>query len=90
MLASVIKDTKVRCNTIAPGLFPSEMTSQTAGEGNHRVIDREVNNVAGRSGSATDLASTILLLAGHGGSFYNSQIFYPDGGMTLIDAAVNN
>lgn len=30
------------------------------------------------------MAATILFLASHGGTFYNEQIMYPDGGMRPI------
>jgi NAD(P)-dependent dehydrogenase (short-subunit alcohol dehydrogenase family) len=34
----------------------------------------------GRPGKDTDMAATVLFLAGPGGVFYNEQIVYPDGG----------
>jgi hypothetical protein len=35
---------------------------------------------AGRAGRESDIGSTVLLLASIGGSFYNHQILFPDGG----------
>jgi NAD(P)-dependent dehydrogenase (short-subunit alcohol dehydrogenase family) len=80
MLATLCKDVKVRVNVIAPGLFPSEMTTGESDEGNKSSITRKVANAAGRPGNDTDMAATILFLVGNGGLFYNGQIVYPDGG----------
>ncbi|KAG4257891.1 hypothetical protein FPRO03_02846 [Fusarium proliferatum] len=79
MIATLTKDVKVRVNVIAPGLFPSEMTTGESDEGNKSNIDKKMTNPAGRPGHDTDMAATILFLAGKGGLFYNGQIVYPDG-----------
>jgi NAD(P)-dependent dehydrogenase (short-subunit alcohol dehydrogenase family) len=79
-LASLFKDVKVRVNVIAPGLFPSEMTTGESDESNKSKIEKQLSNPAGRAGKDTDMGATILMLAGHGGLFYNGQILYPDGG----------
>ncbi|KAF2119791.1 short chain dehydrogenase/reductase [Lophiotrema nucula] len=84
MLATALTQTKVRVNVIAPGMFPSEMTTGESGEDNKSVIDKELSNPAGRAGKDTDMAATVLFLAGPGGIFYNEQILYPDGGSTLV------
>jgi len=80
MLATVFKECKVRVNVIAPGVFPSEMTAGDSGEDNKSKLDMQPSNPAGRTGQDTDMAATILFLAGSGGVFYNEQILYPDGG----------
>ncbi|KAF9770213.1 hypothetical protein IL306_012269 [Fusarium sp. DS 682] len=90
MIATLSKDVKVRVNVIAPGLFPSEMTTGESNEGNKSNIDKKMTNLAGRPGHDTDMAATILFLAGKGGLFYNGQIVYPDGGSTLINPAIAN
>lgn len=87
MLATTFKDVKVRVNTIAPGVFPSEMTTGSSGDDNKSKLDMEMSNPAGRPGHDTDMAATILFLAGKGGVFYNDQILYPDGGNTLVQPA---
>ena len=84
MLATTLHQTKVRVNTIAPGLFPSEMTAGSSGEDNKSTLDNKPTNPAQRTGHDTDMAATILFLAGKGGLFYNHQILYPDGGKTLL------
>ncbi|RKK17050.1 hypothetical protein BFJ66_g8575 [Fusarium oxysporum f. sp. cepae] len=90
MIATLTKDIKVRVNVIAPGLFPSEMTTGESDEGNKSNIDKKMINPAGRPGHDTDMAATILFLAVKGGLFYNGQIVYPDGGSTLISPAIAN
>lgn len=80
MLATTFQNVKVRVNTIAPGVFPSEMTAGSSGEDNKSQLDMEMSNPAQRPGHDTDMGATILFLAGKGGVFYNDQILYPDGG----------
>lgn len=90
ILAAVFKDLRVRVNVIAPGLFPSEMTTGRSDADNKSVLDIRASNPSGRTGRDADMAATVLFLAGRGGAFYNSQIVYPDGGNTLIEPAVAN
>lgn len=80
ILATTFKDIPVRVNVIAPGVFPSEMNAGPSGEDNKSKLTSEATNPAGRYGHDTDMASTILFLAGKSGLFYNGQILYPDGG----------
>ena len=95
MLATTFKDVKVRVNTIAPGVFPSEMTAGSSGEDNKSQLDMELSNPSGRTGHDSDMAATILFLAGKGGVFYNDQVLYPDGGefyaiVSLAQRAIAN
>jgi len=60
------------------------MTTGSSDEDNKSVIKSEMSNPAGRPGKDTDMAATVLLLAGPGGVFFNEQILYPDGGNTLV------
>jgi NAD(P)-dependent dehydrogenase (short-subunit alcohol dehydrogenase family) len=80
MLATTFVDTKIRVNSIAPGVFPSEMTAGDSNEHQKSELDSEASNPAGRYGADTDMGACILFLAGPGGVFLNSQIIYPDGG----------
>ncbi|KAE9981705.1 hypothetical protein BLS_007102 [Venturia inaequalis] len=87
MLATTFKDTKVRVNTIAPGVFPSEMTTGESGEDQKSSMDTKMSTPSGRPGNESDMAATVLFLAGPGGVFYNDQIMYPDGGNTIVQPA---
>lgn len=88
ILATLCKDVKVRVNVIAPGLFPSEMTTGKSDEGNKSEIKKKMSNPAGRPGNDSDMAATILFLVGKGGLFYNGQIVYPDGGKSQLPCHV--
>lgn len=83
MLATTFTGTKVRVNCIAPGIFPSEMTAGSSDENQKSQLDPSSSNPAGRKGADQDMAATILFLAGKGGTFYNHQVLYPDGGNTI-------
>lgn len=60
------------------------MTTGESGEDNKSKIDSQMSNPAGRPGNDYDMAASILFLAGPGGVFYNEQILFPDGGMSLV------
>lgn len=83
MMATTFKDVPVRVNVIAPGLFPSEMTTDTSGDDNKSQLNVKSSTPAGRTGQDSDMGATILFLAGKSGLFYNGQILYPDGGKFL-------
>jgi len=87
MLATTFVDAKIRVNCIAPGIFPSEMTTGESGEDQKSSIDKEMSSPAGRAGHDTDMGACILLLAGPGGLFLNNQVLYPDGGNILVQPA---
>jgi NAD(P)-dependent dehydrogenase (short-subunit alcohol dehydrogenase family) len=87
MLATTFTQTKIRVNCIAPGLFPSEMTTGKSDDTQKSEIDKELSNPAGRPGNDADMAACVLYLAGPGGLFLNSQVIYPDGGNVLVQPA---
>jgi NAD(P)-dependent dehydrogenase (short-subunit alcohol dehydrogenase family) len=87
MLATTLTETKIRVNCIAPGLFPSEMTTGMSDDAQKSEIDKKLSNPAGRPGNDADMAACILYLVGPGGLFLNSQVIYPDGGMVLVQPA---
>lgn len=87
MLATTFVETGVRVNVIAPGIFPSEMTAGESDADQKSQLDKGSSNPAGRKGEDSDMAATILMLAGKGGVFYNHQIMFPDGGNTLTQPA---
>lgn len=83
MMATTFVEAKVRVNSIAPGVFPSEMTAGDSNEHQKSKLDSEASNPAGRYGHDTDMGACILFLAGPGGVFMNGQVVYPDGGEPL-------
>ena len=87
MLASTFAEVKIRVNCIAPGLFPSEMTTGSSEDDQKSNIDKKSSNPAGRPGSDADMAACILFLTGPGGLFLNNQELYPDGGNILVQPA---
>lgn len=89
MQANQFVETKVRVNCIAPGIFPSEMTTGSSDQDQKSRIDRKVGNPAGRPGNEQDMAACILYLASPGAVFLNAQILHPDGGATLVSPASN-
>lgn len=85
-LANTFVDCKVRVNSIAPGIFPSEMTAKESNDNNKSELpDAGKGLPAGRPGKDEDMAASILFLAGRSGVFYNGQIIHPDGGALVIN-----
>ncbi|WQF89444.1 Putative short-chain dehydrogenase/reductase SDR, NAD(P)-binding domain superfamily [Colletotrichum destructivum] len=76
---------KVRINSIAPGVFPSEMTTkESADEQQKSAIPKEkyADKVpAGRPGKDEDMAATVLYFACN--QYLNGQTLAVDGGYTL-------
>lgn len=81
ILSKSFARTGVRVNMLAPGIFPTEMTAGGSGPDQKSSLEQmAMPNVADRPGNEVDMAASILLLAGRGGSFYYNQILHPDGG----------
>jgi NAD(P)-dependent dehydrogenase (short-subunit alcohol dehydrogenase family) len=87
MLANRLVETKIRVNCIAPGLFPSEMTTGSSDDKQKSQIDTKSSNPAGRPGNDADMGACILFLAGPGGLFLSSQVIYPEGWHILVRPA---
>ncbi|KAJ8131319.1 hypothetical protein O1611_g2304 [Lasiodiplodia mahajangana] len=84
---------RIRCNTIIPGIYPSEMTKESmAGlekfpgiEGHEQYFtDASVLTAdkapAQRSGGEEDFAGAILFLASRAGAYINGECLLSDGG----------
>jgi len=87
IMATTFSEAKIRVNSIAPGVFPSEMTAGESDEHQKSDLGSEASNPSGRYGSETDMGACVLFLAGPGGMFLNGQIVYPDGGNLLVAPA---
>ncbi|KAF2130746.1 NAD(P)-binding protein [Dothidotthia symphoricarpi CBS 119687] len=86
MLASEISknEIKVRVNSIAPGVFPSEMTTQESRDDNQKSEmpkDHKEGLPSSRPGKDSDMAQTILFVASC--QYLNGQTVTVDGGYTL-------
>ncbi|OTB04726.1 hypothetical protein M426DRAFT_11359 [Hypoxylon sp. CI-4A] len=86
MLASEIAANrlKIRVNSIAPGVFPSEMTTEGSNEDqkSHIPKDKYESKVpAGRPGKDDDMAQSVLFFAVN--QYLNGQTVAVDGGYTL-------
>lgn len=76
---------RIRVNCIAPGPFPTEMTTGGSDENNKSDLGPGAgkNLPAERVGKDTDIGSAILYLSGKSGTFINGQILHVDGGLLL-------
>ncbi|KAF3220156.1 hypothetical protein TWF192_000784 [Orbilia oligospora] len=83
MMAKEFAGLKIRVNTIAPGLFPSEMTTEGSDEGNVSEHKGEQQIPAGRAGDVKEMAGTALYLASKAGLYTNGAVIPVDGGMLL-------
>ncbi|EHL00601.1 putative Rhamnolipids biosynthesis 3-oxoacyl-[acyl-carrier-protein] reductase [Glarea lozoyensis 74030] len=82
MLATTLVEAKIRVNSIAPGVFPSEMTAGKSDENQKSEMNSEASNPSGRYGSEEDMGNCVLFLAGPASTWLNGQIVYPDGACT--------
>jgi len=47
LMATTFAEAKIRCNCIAPGIFPSEMTAGSSGDDQKSSLDMQMSNPAG-------------------------------------------
>ncbi|KAJ9628029.1 hypothetical protein H2203_003250 [Taxawa tesnikishii (nom. ined.)] len=85
MLAAEIQASglKVRVNAIAPGVFPSEMTTQESGENQKSEMPKEKKETlpSGRPGNDRDMAAAVLFCASC--QYLNGQNIPVDGGYLI-------
>ncbi|GAA5891255.1 hypothetical protein JCM6882_004637 [Rhodosporidiobolus microsporus] len=85
LLATEFAHTGVRFNSIAPGVFPSEMTGESADENNKVSLEgnfdpKSLNVPANRGGTDEDMGGTFLYLASRAGQYTSGVILPVDGG----------
>lgn len=71
----------IRVNAIAPGYFPTKMTSAALAEEGQRIID---TTPLGKLGGTNDMMGPALLLASGAGGHMTGQVLVVDGGYTII------
>jgi len=75
----------IRINSIAPGVFPSEMTGSGSDENNKTSLENQFDPKslgvpADRAGTEEDMAGTVLYLASRAGQYTDGVIIPVDGG----------
>ena len=86
MLAAEIAEQglKIRVNTIAPGVFPSEMTANESDETQKSQLEKDKYKEkvpAARPGNDIDMAQAVLFFANN--QYLNGQVLAVDGGYTI-------
>ncbi|GAB7356849.1 hypothetical protein MBLNU459_g7722t1 [Dothideomycetes sp. NU459] len=88
LLSSEIQSSglKIRVNAIAPGVFPSEMTTQESDDKQKSQMDKEHKGdlPSGRPGKDKDMAAAVLFCAGC--DYLNGQNIPVDGGYLIQTA----
>lgn len=80
---------KIRINSIAPGVFPSEMTAMESNERQKSTLQKDMMKdmvPAQRPGHDRDMASALIFVATN--QYLNGQIVSVDGGYTLAFGTV--
>ncbi|KAF2083342.1 NAD(P)-binding protein [Saccharata proteae CBS 121410] len=80
MLATYLGPKGIRCNILAPGVFPSEMTDPFLRETSEAELAGKMKIPEKRLGSEEDAAGTILWLASRAGAYCNGNVVVLDGG----------
>ncbi|MBW0469070.1 hypothetical protein O181_008785 [Austropuccinia psidii MF-1] len=83
LLATQLSPTKIRCNAIAPGLYPSELTSGESDEKNLSSLQNTlgIEVPAGRPGRDKEMAAAILFLASKNQIYTSGSVILTDGGV---------
>ncbi|KAK2591673.1 hypothetical protein QQS21_010633 [Conoideocrella luteorostrata] len=92
-LATALPRWNIRANCIAPGIFPSEMSSSFIEQyridsGGYGAVPTTMVPM-GRFGEETDMAGTILYLASRAGSYCNGVVVVLDGGRLSTFPSIN-
>lgn len=85
LLAQTLTEHRIRVNSIAPGIFPSEMTTDknASDEKNQSTLEGIDSVPAKRAGNVIDMARVALFLGSRGSEYMNGQTIVVDGGYLL-------
>ncbi|PAV18865.1 NAD P-binding protein [Pyrrhoderma noxium] len=76
-LANIFRSFKIRCNVIAPGLYPSEMSQGLVNQsGTFPASEIPI----GRIGNAQDMGGLVLFLVSKAGGYVSGGVHVTDGG----------
>ncbi|KAF2466937.1 NAD(P)-binding protein [Lindgomyces ingoldianus] len=89
LMSAEFQKVRVRVNSIAPGYFPSEMTTKESGDDmKSKLPDEKVQEKGhvpmGRAGSDEEMAQAVLFLAKN--AYVNGEIIAVDGGVLNVVA----
>jgi NAD(P)-dependent dehydrogenase (short-subunit alcohol dehydrogenase family) len=82
MMATAFVPYSIRCNVLAPGIFPSNLASgiiSNLGQRASSIVDHSFIP-AQRPGNEEDIAGAILYLASNAGNYLNGSVLVIDGG----------
>lgn len=91
MMACELANSKIRFNSIAPGVFPSEMTAKRESDDRGKSDISESFDAskykipAGRPGKLEEMAASIIYLCGKGGQYCDGLVMNVDGGILLTN-----
>lgn len=71
----------INCNAIAPGFFPTELTSPVYGD-NDKLSQLAAQTAIGRNGELEDLRGPTLFFSSTASDYVTGQTLYVDGGFT--------
>lgn len=80
VLAAQLIPFKVRVNSVAPGLFLTEMTEPDEEAADEKFAKLYGSIPLGRAGKKEEIAATLLLLGSAGGGYLNAATLLVDGG----------
>jgi NAD(P)-dependent dehydrogenase (short-subunit alcohol dehydrogenase family) len=86
LMSAEFEKLRIRVNSIAPGYFPSEMTTGDSGsdqksEMPQEKIDQKGHVPAGRAGSDQEMGQAVIFLTKN--TYVNGEILAVDGGVLL-------
>jgi NAD(P)-dependent dehydrogenase (short-subunit alcohol dehydrogenase family) len=82
MLATSLAQYRIRCNVLAPGIFPSDLTTNIIGGLDPLQSGKLDKGIvpAERTGCEQDIAGAVLWMAGLAGAYLNGSVVVVDGG----------